>query len=143
MKKLLPIFALISIICSAQPAFALLNNYNYISAEAVKTKLADKAAMTLIDIQVKDEFNQHHIIGAVPTYAYPVKTPSDQAKLSSSIEALKNNQDLAVIVCPRGGGGAKRAYDHLLESGIAETRLVILTNGQAKWPFTELLAAPK
>lgn len=96
--------------------------------------------MTLIDIQVDKEFNQHHIRGAVATYAYPVKSEEDRAKLAAAIEELKNNETLAVIVCPRGGGGAKRAYDHLLESGIPKSRLAILTKGQAAWPYPELLA---
>jgi len=43
------------------------------------------------------------------------------------------------VVCPRGGGGAKRAYDHLLASGISDERVYILTDGQAKWPYPELL----
>ena len=45
-----------------------------------------------------------------------------------------------MIVCPRGAGGAKRTYDHLLQQGIAAERLLILEKGQEGWacaPLTE------
>jgi thiosulfate/3-mercaptopyruvate sulfurtransferase len=44
-----------------------------------------------------------------------------------------------VIVCPRGGGGAKRAYDHLAGQGVTGGRLFILEQGQQGWPYPELL----
>ncbi len=114
--------------------------YQYISPEEVKQGLSDKAAMTLVDIQVEKEFTQHHINGAIPTYAYPVKSDRERAQLDAAISTLKGNSDKVVVVCPRGGGGAKRAYDYMLESGIPENRLFILTKGQDGWPYPDLLA---
>jgi thiosulfate/3-mercaptopyruvate sulfurtransferase len=140
MKKAIVTVFLLAVALATQPAFALFDSYNYISAAKVKEKLGQNAAMTLVDIQVEAEFNQHHIEGAVATHAYPVKSPEDRAKLAEAVTTLKNNENLAVIVCPRGGGGAKRAYDHLLDQGIAAERLVILSDGQAAWPYPELLA---
>lgn len=113
--------------------------YQYISPEDVKQGIGNKAAMTLVDIQVEKEFDQHHIQGALATYAYPVKSATDRAKLDSAVSALKNNSDKVVVICPRGAGGAKRAYDYLQSAGIPEERLFILTKGQAGWPYPELL----
>lgn len=111
----------------------------YISAEEVKQNIQQQTPMTLIDIQVEEEFNKHHIAGAVPTYAFPAKTASDRAKLDPIVEQLRTSDEMAVIVCPRGGGGAKNTYEYLLESGIASERLYVLTKGQAAWPYPELL----
>ncbi len=119
------------------PAFA----YQYMTAAEVKQNMAEKTPMALVDIQVEDEFNQHHIIGAQATYAYPVKTENDRNKMAAVIKPLLSNDDLAVVVCPRGGGGAKRAYNLLLKSGVAEDRVYILKKGQAEWPYPELLEA--
>ena len=141
MQKTVSCFFALLFLCATLPAGAFA--YNYISPEQVKQNLAAQSAMSLIDIQVKDEFTQHHIQGAVATYAYPVKSATDRAKLDASVATLKNNQDTAVIICPRGAGGAKRAYDYLVESGIPENRLLILSNGQGGWPFPELLAPAK
>ena len=138
MKKFLPLLLALLLTTTVLPVSVLA--YQYISAEEVKQNLAANTSMTLVDIQVEDEFNQHHINGAVATYAYPVKSAGDKEKMNAAATTLKTNQDLAVVVCPRGGGGAKRAYDYLLESGIPESRVFILTKGQAAWPYPELLA---
>jgi thiosulfate/3-mercaptopyruvate sulfurtransferase len=52
---------------------------------------------------------------------------------------LLSNPDPVVIICPRGAGGAKRAYDHLARQGVADERLFILEQGQQGWPYPELL----
>ena len=141
MKKSLLIATLMLLSLCTLPFTALA--YQYISPEDVKQGLKDNAAMTLVDIQVEKEFNQHHIDGAVATYAYPVKKDQERAQLEPAINALKANSDKVVVVCPRGGGGAKRAYDYMLKSGLPEERLFILTKGQDGWPFPEMLAPIK
>jgi len=115
-------------------------SYQYLSPAEIKQKISDKAPMALVDIQVEEEFSSHHIVGAIDTYAYPVKSDADKTKLNSILSQVLANSDPVVIVCPRGGGGAKRAYDHLLEQGVAGERLFILEKGQAGWPFPDLLA---
>ncbi len=141
MKKSLLISVLMFLSLCSMPFAALA--YQYISPEDVKQGLKDNAAMTLVDIQVEKEFNQHHIDGAVATYAYPVKKDHERAQLESAISTLKENNDKVVVVCPRGGGGAKRAYDYMLKSGLPEERLFILTKGQDGWPYPEMLAPSK
>lgn len=114
--------------------------YNYISAQALEARLTAGEPTNLVDIQVEEEFARHHITGAVPTYAYPVKSAQDLGKLDAVVATLQGNADPVVIVCPRGGGGATRSYDHLLARGIAAERLLILQQGQAGWacaPLTE------
>lgn len=141
MKRTIIFTILMVVALSTQPVWALFNDYNYISADEVKEQLNSSAAMTLVDIQVKEEFDRHHIKGAVATYAYPVKSAADISKLAASVPALMNSKDKVVIVCPRGGGGAKRAYDYLLDQGIEGERLAILAKGQDGWSHPELLAA--
>lgn len=114
--------------------------YNFITAQLLQERLAANQPTNLVDIQVEEEFARHHIKGAVPTYAYPVKSLAETAKLDPVVETLKANSDPVVIVCPRGGGGATRTYDYLLARGIAVERLLILEKGQAGWasaPLTE------
>jgi thiosulfate/3-mercaptopyruvate sulfurtransferase len=124
------------------PGISLANDgkYNYISATDLETRLTANLPTNIIDIQVEEEFTQHHIKGAVPTYAYPVKSDADRTRLEATVEEPKANSDPVVIVCPRGGGGAKRSYDYLLKQGISAERLLILEKGQEGWacvPLTE------
>jgi rhodanese-related sulfurtransferase len=113
-------------------------SYNYLTAEALKGKIESKEALTLLDIQVEQAFGEHHIPGAVPTYAYPVKSDDEKGRLDALLPQLQANGNPVVIVCPRGEGGAKRSYDHLLGKGIAPERLLILEKGQEGWPYPEL-----
>ena len=112
------------------------SQYKYISAEDLESRLNSNLPTNIIDIQVEKEFSQHHIKGAIPTYAYPVKTDTDRAKIDAKIEQLNANTDPVVIVCPRGGGGAKRTYDYLLEKSVSDERLLILEKGQSGWSYT-------
>lgn len=136
MRKLLFFITVIFILLAA-PVWA--GSYQYISAAETKTKLMAEAPMFLVDIQVEQEFSQHHLPGALATYAYPVKSNQDRAKLDTTLTQLKDSSEVVVIVCPRGGGGAKRAYDHLQKQGIAAARLFILEKGQQGWPYPELV----
>lgn len=122
----------------AGPAWS--GSYQYLSAAEIKANLSQQVPMYLVDIQVEEEFNQHHLTGAIATYAYPVKSDNDRAKLDATLSTLKNSNAAVVIVCPRGGGGAKRAYEQLQTRGIASERLYILEKGQQGWPHPELLA---
>lgn len=119
-------------------SFAAGSEYTFISAADLQYRLVTLQPINIIDIQVEGEFAQKHIEGAIPTYAYPVKDDTDRAKLDASIKSLKTNADTVVIVCPRGGGGAKRTFDHLVQQGISPDRLLILEKGQQGWPYEEL-----
>lgn len=114
--------------------------YHYITAQVLQERLTAGQPTNLVDIQVEADFAKHHIKGAEPTYAYPVKSADDSAKLAATVEKLKSNSDPVVIICPRGAGGATRTYDYLLTQGITAERLLILEKGQEGWacaPLTE------
>lgn len=135
-------FAILSclyLLVLSTPSMAFLDNYKYITPDEVKSKLENKDPMYLVDIQVEDDFAKHHLPGAIATYAYPVKSDAEKAKVDTIIEKLQADDAPIVVVCPRGGGGAKRCYDHLKEKGIAEERLLILEKGQEGWPFEEMV----
>ena len=133
-------FLLLTILLISGVSWAGDGTYNYISAKDLETRLNASQPTNIIDIQVEEEFAQHHIKGATPTYSYPVKNDADHAKLDTTVERLKTNADPVVVVCPRGAGGAKRTYDYLRLQGISADRLLILEKGQKGWtcaPLTE------
>lgn len=117
------------------------SQYNYMEAEDLKMRIGSNEDMVIIDIQVQDEFNKHHIPGSLGTYAYPVKSAEDRARLSPVIALEQDESRPLVIVCPRGAGGAKRTYDYLVDQGIASDRLWILKKGMAGWDYDELISA--
>ena len=133
-------FLLLAVLLTAGVSWSGDGKYNYISATDLEARLNAEQPTNIVDIQVVEEFNQHHIKGAIPTYAYPVKNDADRAKIDATVEQLKTNADPVVVVCPRGAGGATRTYDYLLQSGISAERLLILEKGQEGWacaPLTE------
>lgn len=115
------------------------SDYNFISQEDMKADLESANSYIIADIQVKDAFVQHHLPGSIATYAYPVKSEGEKKQLDPIVAQQKADQKKVVIVCPRGGGGAKRAYDYLKQSGVAEDNLLILTKGMDGWPYAELV----
>ena len=131
-------FILLSILLLVPGISVAKNQYNYISATQLESRLTANQPTNLIDIQVQEEFSEHHIKGAIPTYAYPVKSDTDRAKLDTTIGQISSNSDPVVIVCPRGGGGAKRTYDYLLQQSVSEERLLILEKGQSGWAYSSL-----
>ncbi len=131
MKKF--IFLLVGLLVITTAAMA--SDYQYISAAELQKKIETNEQGLLLDIQVEDEFSEHHIENAVATYAYPVKSEQDKQKLQAVVKQAKASMEPVTIICPRGGGGAKRAYDYLKEQGVSEARLLILEGGQAKWPY--------
>ncbi len=115
-------------------------SYQYLSAKQVKQALETKAPISLVDIQIAEEFAQHHLEGALASYAYPVKSAADLQKLEPLLPKLLTGTEPVVIVCPRGKGGAKRTYDYLLAQGVQAERLFILEKGQQGWPYEGLLS---
>ena len=93
----------------------------------------------MLDIQVEKDYNKHHIKGVIPTYAYPVETEEEKAKLDKILPQLEENENPIIVVCPGGGGGAKKTIDHLESKGIKADRLFILEKGQKGWPHKEIL----
>lgn len=113
--------------------------FKYYTAEELKKSIEEEKSLNLLDIQVKEEYDKHHIKGVMATYAYPVKSDEDKAKFDDALKQLKDSEDDIVIICPGGKGGAERTYNYLLEKDIKEERLYILKDGQGGWPYEELL----
>lgn len=136
MKKVL-VFIMVMAIFSVSAWAA---GYQYIGAADLKQKVENQEQVLLLDIQVEGEFSRHHVSGAIPTYAYPVKSEADRDKLKAVLAQIKTSEEPVVIVCPRGAGGAERTYDYLKSQGVAEKRMRILEGGQQEWPYEAMLA---
>ncbi len=132
-------FVLLVMLVLAVTVPALAGSYNYVSPEQLKTWVESGTPVMILDIQVEDEFDAHHIKDSVPTYSYPVKSDTDRAKLDAALNQAKESNDPVVIVCPRGKGGAKRCYDHMAAQGIDDSRLLILEKGMGGWPYKEMV----
>ncbi|MBE0618369.1 MAG: rhodanese-like domain-containing protein [Proteobacteria bacterium] len=113
------------------------NTFQYMSGQELEQRLRASDPIIVLDIQVESEYEQHHVKGATPTHAYPVKSSEDKAKLDEAMPGLKRSSAPVVIVCPRGAGGAERTYAYLKDQGIPEERLYILEKGQAGWSCAE------
>lgn len=116
----------------------MFSNYNYITAEETsKLVKEDASKVVIVDIQEKPGFDKEHLKGAHATYAYPVKSDAEKARLAELIPNIKPDQKV-IIVCPRGAGGADRTYDFFLEKGLKKEQLFTLKNGQEGWPREQI-----
>jgi len=140
MKKF--VLLCLSFICLFNVA-AIFEIYNWVEPEQFKQWLEAKKPMVLVDIQDKPAFAAHHFPGAIETNAFPVETDAERKRLDPAVAAAKKSDQEVVVLCPRGGGGAKRAYDYLKAQGVPEKKLVILTGGVDKWPYRTMLEATK
>lgn len=120
---------------------AMAANYNYMPPEELKQRIKANDDVLIIDIQVEEDFKQHHIPGSLATHAYPVKSSDDRTRLDPIVNLQLNDSRPVVIVCPRGAGGAKRTYDYLIASGILRDRLWILEKGMSGWKYDDLTTA--
>lgn len=137
MKKSIGILALLLI--GLLNMAALFESFNYVKAEDFKQWLDSGKAMVLVDIQVQDEFSLHHFKDSIETNAFPVETEEQRKMIDPAVAAAKQAGTDVVVICPRGGGGAKRCYSYLMAQGIPEEKLFILEGGVAKWPHKETL----
>lgn len=130
------LLCLIAFLLSTSTASAFLSGkYNFISPEDLQKRIEDNSAMILVDICPVEQFAKAHIPGSIETNAYPVKTDEQRAALNRLLPQILESQDDVVVLCPRGGGGAKRTYDYYKDNGVAESRLLILEKGVDNWPF--------
>lgn len=139
MKRLIMLFLALTALLAGQTALA--GDYRYVSQDTFKQWLEGGKAIQIVDIQTKPEFAKHHFKGAIETNAYPVKSDEERQRLAAIVGRLEKSRDEIVIICPRGGGGAKNTYDYLKAKGIAEQRLLILEKGAEGWPYRELVTS--
>ena len=136
------VLALVSIL-AASAALAFGANYQYLEPEEFKKWLETGKKVRIVDIQVPAEFQQHHFNGSLQTNAFPVKSAEEKSKLDLVLPQLTASSEEIVIICPRGGGGAKNTFDHLKSKGIAEARMHILEDGMQGWPYKALVVQGK
>ncbi|MBJ6798729.1 rhodanese-like domain-containing protein [Geomonas propionica] len=146
MRRIMALTLAVAVFLTATAAFAgplFGGNYQYVAPSDFKKWLETGKKMQIVDIQVPAEFQQHHFKGAVQTNAFPVKSAEDKQKLDRVLPQLTASREEIVIICPRGGGGAKNTYDYLKGKGIAEARMHILEDGMQGWPYPTLVAQGK
>jgi len=136
------IFAMVLLLlCTATVSMAA--GYNYVEPDQFRQWLEKGKEMSIVDIQVPAEFQQHHFKGSLETNAYPVKSADEKQKLDAVLPRLSATRNEVVVICPRGGGGAKNTYDYLKGKGIDEKRIFILKEGMQGWPYKDLTVGGK
>ena len=139
MKKFILIIAASFLTAAA----ALASDYNYISPEKTKTWIENRTPVTIVDIQARKEFDAHHLPGSMATYAFPVKSDAEKARINDAVAASIAKGAPVIVVCPRGRGGAKRCYDYMKSQNVPEDKLLILEGGITGWPYKDLLESGK
>ncbi|PKN12569.1 MAG: hypothetical protein CVU69_07120 [Deltaproteobacteria bacterium HGW-Deltaproteobacteria-4] len=133
MKRIIAVLLMLVVAAAAAAA-----DYQYVGTETFKEWQEQGKSTVIVDIQVPNGFAKHHFKGALETNAYPVKSDEERQRLNTTLAQINASTDDVVIVCPRGGGGAKSTYDYLKEKGIEENRLFILEKGMEGWPHPEM-----
>jgi rhodanese-related sulfurtransferase len=133
-KKSIYILAGIFFLAGATFGFAS-EKYNYITAQDLDKRLKQGPSMILVDICPVEQFAKGHIAGSIETHAYPAKTDEEKARLDKALPQITASSDDVVIVCPRGGGGAKNTVDYYKSKSVPEKRLLILEKGMDAWPY--------
>lgn len=135
--KRLTIIAL-SLLCLLNTA-AIFEKFNYVEPDQFKQWLETSKPMVIVDIQDKPSFAAHHFPGSIETNAFPVKTEAEKKLIDPAVAAYKESGHDVVVICPRGGGGAKRCYSYLKSQGVPEAKLTILQGGVDNWPYRDML----
>jgi len=138
MKKF-TLFAL-SLICLLNVA-AIFESFNFVEQDQFRQWLESGKPMVLVDIQDKAAFAAHHFPGSIETNAFPVESEAERKLIDPAVTAFRQSGHDVVVLCPRGGGGAKRCYSYLKSQGVPEKKLFILTGGVDKWSSREMLVS--
>ena len=117
---------------------AMAAGYNYVTPEVFKVWLESGKKVVIVDIQAHEEFGKRHFRGSLETNAYPAKTEEEHARLDQILTRINDTSSEVVIVCPRGGGGARNTHDYLRSKGVLAERLYILEKGIEGWPYPEM-----
>jgi rhodanese-related sulfurtransferase len=133
-KKLIAALTIVFLAAAGSWA-ASADGYNYISPTDLQKRLQSKSPMILLDICPAEQFAKGHIPGAIETNAYPVDTDEQRERLGKVLPQIQASKDDVIILCPRGGGGAKKTFDFYKSKGVDPNRLIILEKGMDAWPY--------
>lgn len=97
----------------------------------------DATDYQIIDIQPEADYAKGHLPNSISVPAYPVDTEELEKLVVDSADDFKEGDNPIYVVCPGGGGGAKRTISLLIDEGIDESRLFIVENGAKKWPYKD------
>jgi rhodanese-related sulfurtransferase len=126
--------AVILVLFIASTGICKKSGYNYISVKETKTRLDagdhENGSMAIMTSQTEKEYKTGYIKAAYPTFARPLKTDADFAKLIPFLKKVKDTNEDIVFICPRGHSGAERPYDYFKKNGVDEKRLFIMEGGQ-------------
>lgn len=136
MKIAMAVLMMVVTLIGAGPVAA--GEYRYVKQQEFRGWLQNGKQMIIVDIQEPAAFAARHFRGSIGTGAFPAKSDEERRKLDGAVRQAASTSVDVVIVCPRGGGGAKNSYEYLKERGITETRLYILEKGMQGWPYPEV-----
>ena len=136
MKIAVAVLMLVVALFGAMPAAG--GEYRYLKQKEFREWIESGKRMIIVDIQEPEEFLKQHFRGSLATGAFPAKSEEDRRKLEGAVKKAAASTVDVVIICPRGGGGAKNSYDYLKERGIDEKRLHILEKGMQGWPYPDV-----
>lgn len=114
-------------------------DWQMIKPEAMKNVLEtdDPTDYQIIDIQPEAEYEKGHLPHSISVPAYPVDTEALEKLVVENTDTFKDKDVPIYVVCPGGGGGAKRTVSLMIDEGIEESRLFIVENGAKKWPYKD------
>ena len=82
--------------------------YQYITADEVKTMIENGDEKVIVDIQPEEYYAQGHLPTAISTYAYPADTDELKAKLDTALEKIDEKEGPVIIVGLGGKTGAEK-----------------------------------
>lgn len=114
-------------------------DWQMITPEKMKDVLEkdDSTDYQIIDIQPESDYAKGHLPNSVSVPAYPVDTEDLEKLVVDNADQFKDGDNPIYVVCPGGGGGAKRTISLLIDEGVDESRLFIVENGAKKWPYKD------
>ncbi len=113
--------------------------YYYMTADELKAKIEAGENMVVVDIQPEEYYEQAHLPGSIPTYAYPADTDELRGRLDAAIESIDACTDPVVIIGMGGKTGAENAAEYYSLKGVPAERLFVLEGGSVSWPYDELM----
>jgi thiosulfate/3-mercaptopyruvate sulfurtransferase len=107
--------------------------YNYITIEQFKARLDagdhEKGKMAIVTTQTPKEYATGYLKAAYATFARPLESGEDFAKLDPFLEKVRNTTEDIILICPRGKSGAERPFDYFAKKGVSPERMLILKDG--------------
>jgi len=113
--------------------------YFYCTAEELKTKLEAGEELVLVDIQPEEYYEQAHLPGSLPTYAYPADTDELRSRLDAAIDSINATTAPVIIMGMGGKTGAENAAEYYSYKGVPAERLFILEGGAVSWPYDDMM----